>query len=76
MRGDESPRCLHFAGCTFHSEGGLMRFQHPMNKMKAIPRVDSEGVRCGANFKVDKFRRVDSIPLRGSDSNCMEWDAR
>ncbi|KAL2331455.1 hypothetical protein Fmac_019036 [Flemingia macrophylla] len=61
-------------GCMFHSEGGLMSFEHPMNKLKAMPRVDSEGVMCGANFKVDKFSRVNSIPRVGSQSNWMEWD--
>ncbi|EEF28137.1 Stem-specific protein TSJT1, putative [Ricinus communis] len=36
------------AGFMFHSEGGLMSFEHPMNKIKAMPRIDSEGsaVRC------------------------------
>jgi len=62
------------AGCMFHSEGGLMSFEHPMNKLKAMPRVDSEGAMCGANFKVDKFSRVNSIPRVGSQSNWMEWD--
>lgn len=62
------------AGCMFHSEGGLMSFEHPMNKLKAMPRVDSEGAMCGANFKVDKFARVNSIPRVGSQSNWMEWD--
>lgn len=52
-----------------------MSFEHPMNKMKAMPRVDSEGVMCGANFKVDKFTRINSIPRRGSESNWMEWDS-
>ncbi|RDX87596.1 Stem-specific protein TSJT1 [Mucuna pruriens] len=61
-------------GCMFHSEGGLMSFEHPMNKLKAMPRVDSEGTMCGANFKVDKFSRVNSIPRVGSQSNWMEWD--
>lgn len=61
-------------GCMFHSEGGLMSFEHPMNKLKAMPRVDSEGAMCGANFKVDKFSRVNSIPRVGSQSNWMEWD--
>ncbi|KAL6967854.1 hypothetical protein U1Q18_033664 [Sarracenia purpurea var. burkii] len=43
----------------FHSgEGGLMSFEHPMNKLKAMPRVDSEGAMCGVNFKVDVFSRV------------------
>ncbi|XP_062090631.1 stem-specific protein TSJT1-like [Humulus lupulus] len=60
-------------GCMFHSEGGLMSFEHPMNKVKAMPRVDSEGVMCGANFKVDKYTRVNSIPRVGSETNWVEW---
>ncbi|KAK1389318.1 Stem-specific protein TSJT1 [Heracleum sosnowskyi] len=61
-------------GCMFHSEGGLMNFEHPMNKMRAMPRVDSEGVMCGANFKLDVYSRVNSIPRVGSQSNWTEWD--
>lgn len=61
-------------GCMFHSEGGLMSFEHPMNKLKAMPRIDSEGAMCGANFKVDKYSRVNSIPRVGSQANWMEWD--
>ncbi|KAF5478702.1 hypothetical protein F2P56_005241 [Juglans regia] len=63
-------------GCMFHSEGGLMSFEHPMNKVKAMPRVDSEGAMCGANFKVDKYTRVNSIPRVGSESNWTQWDSR
>lgn len=66
---------LNVTGCMFHSEGGLMSFEHPMNKMKAMQRIDSEGVICGANFKVDKYTRVNSIPRRGSESNWMDWDS-
>jgi len=62
-------------GCMFHSEGGLMSFEHPMNKMKAMPRIDSEGAMCGASFKVDTFTRVNSIPRRGSEANWSEWDS-
>lgn len=58
----------------FHSEGGLMSFEHPMNKVKAMPRVDSEGAMCGAYFKVDKYTRVNSIPRVGSAANWMDWD--
>nr|XP_043640153.1 stem-specific protein TSJT1-like [Erigeron canadensis] len=62
-------------GCMFHSEGGLMSFEHPMNKIKAMPRVDSEGAMCGANFKVDTYSRVNSIPRRGSETNwTTQWD--
>ncbi|KAF5730661.1 stem-specific protein TSJT1 [Tripterygium wilfordii] len=62
-------------GFMFHSEGGLMSFEHPMNKIRAMPRIDSEGVLCGANFKVDKYTRVDSLPRRGSAANWTEWDS-
>ncbi|XP_059442762.1 stem-specific protein TSJT1 [Corylus avellana] len=61
-------------GCMFHSEGGLMSFEHPMYKMKAMPRVDSEGAVCGANFKVDKYARVNSIPRVGSEADWTVWD--
>ena len=60
--------CL-FAGCMFHSETGLKSFEHPRNEMKAMPRIDSEGVLCGANFKVDACSKVNGIPRRGSEAN-------
>ncbi|XP_031284106.1 stem-specific protein TSJT1 [Pistacia vera] len=61
-------------GFMFHSEGGLMSFEHPMNKIRAMPRIDSEGVLCGANFKVDVYTRVNSIPRVGSETNWTHWD--
>lgn len=64
------------AGCIFHSESGLMSFEHPMNKMRAMPRVDSEGVMCGANFKVDPYSRVNSIPRVGSEANWTDWNQK
>jgi hypothetical protein len=59
------------AGCMYDSEsGGLMSFEHPMKKMKAMPRVDSEGVMCGATFKVDAYStRVHNMPRVGSEAN-------
>ena len=63
------------AGCMFHSEGGLMNFEHPMNKMKAMPRIDSQGAVCGSNFKVDVYSRVNSIPRTGSEANWKDWDS-
>ncbi|KAL8032174.1 hypothetical protein ABFX02_13G078300 [Erythranthe guttata] len=62
------------AGCIFHSESGLMSFEHPMNKLRAMPRVDSEGVMCGANFKVDLYSRINSIPRVGSEANWVDWN--
>lgn len=60
-------------GCMFHSDGGLKSYEHPMNNMKAMPRVDSEGVMCGASFKVDVFSRNKSMPRVGSETNWTEW---
>lgn len=57
------------AGCMFHSQHGLTSFEHPTMKMKAMPRVDSEGVMCGANFKVDVQSRVHGMPRVGSEAN-------
>lgn len=67
--------CTMGAGCIFHSESGLMSFEHPMNKLRAMPRVDSEGVMCGANFKVDLYSRVNSIPRVGSEANWADWNS-
>lgn len=61
-------------GCMFHSDGGLMSFEHPLNKMKAMPRIDSEGVMCGANFKVDVYSRINSMPRVGSEVNWSNWE--
>ncbi|KAK1290377.1 Stem-specific protein TSJT1 [Acorus calamus] len=63
------------AGCMFHSEGGLRSFEHPMNKMKAMPRVDSEGIMCGSNFNVDAFARINAMPRVGSAANWTLWDS-
>ncbi|KAF2297675.1 hypothetical protein GH714_002163 [Hevea brasiliensis] len=57
------------SGCMFHSEQGLMSFEHPTSKMKAMPRIDSEGAMCGANFKVDKESRISNMTRVGSEAN-------
>lgn len=46
-----------------------MSFEHPSNKIKAMPRVDSEGVMCGANFKVDHQSRMGNMPRVDSAAN-------
>ncbi|XP_050207417.1 stem-specific protein TSJT1-like [Mercurialis annua] len=57
------------SGCMFHSSQGLTSFEHPMSKLQAMPRIDSEGAMCGANFKVDKQVRISSMPRVGSEAN-------
>lgn len=64
------------SGCMFHSEQGLMSFEHPMSKMKAMPRIDSEGVMCGANFKADNKSRISSMPRVGSEANWALWGSQ
>ncbi|KAG4381067.1 hypothetical protein JHK82_041620 [Glycine max] len=61
------------AGCMFHSEHGLMNFEHPTQKMKAMPRIDSEGVMCGANFNVDSQSKIQVMPRVGSEANWATW---
>ncbi|GFS46373.1 aluminum induced protein with YGL and LRDR motifs [Actinidia rufa] len=60
-------------GCMYHNEKGLMSYEHPMNKMKAMPRIDSEGTMCGATFKVDVYSRISTMPRVGSEANWAIW---
>ncbi|KAJ8477544.1 hypothetical protein OPV22_021271 [Ensete ventricosum] len=62
------------AGCMFHSEGGLRSFEHPTKKMQAMPRVDSEGMMCGASFKVDALSKIATMPRVGSAADWTSWD--
>ncbi|KAL2925002.1 Stem-specific protein TSJT1 [Bienertia sinuspersici] len=57
------------SGCMFHNEAGLISFEYPKNKLQAMPRIDSEGAMCGANFKVDTSSKKPSMPRVGSDAN-------
>ncbi|KAL6573945.1 hypothetical protein OROHE_001487 [Orobanche hederae] len=61
------------AGCLYHSDRGLVSFEHPMHKMKAMPRIDSEGAMCGAYFAVDAYSKVNSMPRVGSTANWATW---
>lgn len=59
------------SGCFFTTSGGLRSFEHPLNELKPVPRVDSSGHVCGANFKVDEGARKETsgIPRVGSAAN-------
>ncbi|MFS7905332.1 hypothetical protein Hanom_Chr01g00046401 [Helianthus anomalus] len=65
--------CTCCLGCMYHTEGGLISFEHPKKKMKAISRVDSEGVMCGATFKVDMYSKTQTMPRVGSEANWVTW---
>ncbi|RWR80170.1 stem-specific protein TSJT1 [Cinnamomum micranthum f. kanehirae] len=57
-------------GCFFTTSGGLQSFEHPLNEVKPMPRVDSQGQVCGATLKVDADSKKDSgMPRVGSAAN-------
>lgn len=61
---------FNYTGCFFTSSGGLRSFEHPFNELKAVPRVDSSGEMCGANFKVDSNSKKETgMPRVGSAAN-------
>ncbi|URD87458.1 Stem-specific protein TSJT1 [Musa troglodytarum] len=58
-------------GCFFTTSGGLQSFEHPMNELKPMPRVDSQGQVCGATYNVDYMAKKDTgMPRVGSSANC------
>ncbi|KAG4179656.1 hypothetical protein ERO13_A10G117800v2 [Gossypium hirsutum] len=58
-------------GCFFSSTGGLKSYEHPLNELKAMPRVDSSGQVCGATFSVDVETKKKSTGMKkvGSAAN-------
>ncbi|XWS12660.1 hypothetical protein CRYUN_Cryun37aG0109300 [Craigia yunnanensis] len=56
-------------GCFFMNGNGLISFDHPLHKVKAIARADDDGKICGVIFQVDLFTRLPSIPRTGSAAN-------
>ncbi|CAI0468630.1 unnamed protein product [Linum tenue] len=60
------------AGFMLESGEGLTSFEHPWSQIRAMPRIDSEGVMCGADFKVDVQSRAanaNTMPRVGSEAN-------
>ncbi|XP_061373946.1 stem-specific protein TSJT1-like [Gastrolobium bilobum] len=58
-------------GCFFTTSGGLSSFEHPLNELKPVPRVDSSGQVCGATFQVDAEAKKETtgMPRVGSAAN-------
>lgn len=56
-------------GCIFKNGSGLMSFDHPLHKVRAIAREDDNGHICGVIFQVDLYTRLPSIPRTGSAAN-------
>lgn len=57
--------------CFFSSSGGLKSYEHPLNELKAMPRVDSSGQVCGSTFSVDVDAKKESTGMKkvGSAAN-------
>ncbi|KAK6929905.1 protein of unknown function DUF3700 [Dillenia turbinata] len=58
-------------GCFFTTSGGLRSYEHPLNELKPVPRVDSSGQVCGSTYKVDVESRKETggMPRVGSAAN-------
>ncbi|MQL80068.1 hypothetical protein Taro_012527 [Colocasia esculenta] len=55
-------------GCFFTTSKGLQSFEHPLNEVKPVPRVDSQGQVCGATFTVDTETKKEPSGMRKVDS--------
>lgn len=62
-------------GFFFTTSGGLQSYEHPLNEVKPVPRVDSRGEVCGTTYAVDAEAKKDvgSIPRTGS---AADWSSQ
>lgn len=60
-------------GCYFSSHMGLQSYQHPLQQLKPVVRVDSDGQRLAAEFEVDMgkkdLKKQESMHRVGSEGN-------
>uniref|UniRef100_A0A1D1YJM0 Stem-specific protein TSJT1 n=1 Tax=Anthurium amnicola TaxID=1678845 RepID=A0A1D1YJM0_9ARAE len=61
-------------GCFFTTSKGLQSYEHPMNELKPMPRVDSQGQVCGATYKVDKESKKEPTGMRKVGS-AADWSS-
>ncbi|KAM6550304.1 hypothetical protein CsatB_000112 [Cannabis sativa] len=63
-------------GCIFRNGSGLLSFDHPLNKVRAITHKDDDFENiCGVSFQVDLYTRIPSIPRSGSASNWADQES-
>ncbi|KAI4985519.1 hypothetical protein ZWY2020_018149 [Hordeum vulgare] len=62
-------------GFFFTTSGGLQSYEHPLNEVKPVPRVDSKGEVCGTTYTVDEQAKKDTagIPRVGS---AADWSSQ
>lgn len=56
-------------GCYFSSNEGLRSFEHPLQEVTAVPRIDGQGQAYGSTFKVNFERSLS----RDRTSNISPW---
>ncbi|GMN50818.1 hypothetical protein TIFTF001_019976 [Ficus carica] len=56
-------------GCIFKNGSELIRFDHPLHKVRAIAYEDDDGNISRVIFQVDLYTRIHSIPRTGSAAN-------
>lgn len=57
------------AGCIFTNGGGLISFDHPLHKVRAVRHEDDSGNILSVHFQVDLYTKIPSIPRTGSADN-------
>ena len=74
VKNDNYAFFFSFFRCFFTSSGGLRSYEHLLNELKPVPRVDSSGQVCGATFSVDVETKKESTGMKkvGSAAN---WSA-
>jgi len=63
-------------GCYFSSHMGLQSYEHPLQQLKPVVRVDRDGQRLAAEFEVDMakkdLKKQESMHRVGSETNWAE----
>ncbi|KAL6007266.1 hypothetical protein ACLOJK_032762 [Asimina triloba] len=58
--------------CFFTTSKGLQSYEHPLNELKPIARVDSKGQVCGSDYKVDReTKKATGMHRVGSAADCI-----
>lgn len=56
-------------GCIFMNGSGLISFDHPLHKVRAVAHEDDSGNILSVYFQVDLYTKIPSIPRTGSAAN-------
>ena len=54
---------LFSKGCFFTSSAGLRSYEHLLDEVKPVPRVDSSGQVCGVTFTMDEELKRETVGM-------------